>query len=281
MSRIHVFIVVLVALLVVGGSGWFVYKLYVQPQASLRAEQARLEEAKKVEAAAPDPAEVAYAAAVEQTRAAAPADVQAKWSAFLEKFPASPRAAEARAILGPLNMAALFAPGAEGQTVHTVAKGDSLYKIARQNGVTIDLLARANGLDTTMLRIGQPLVVPKTAITATVDRTAKTLRLENNGKFLRDYQLLAVNLPALAAGSPAAVKVSDAVVESGGKRVTFGQKGYSDGSRSIILTPPGGVLTGAPADTAEAQLPPGIVVKDTDLPEIFVLLTRGVPVTIP
>lgn len=280
MSRIHIIIVVLVTLLVVGGSGWFVYELYVRPQAALRAEQKRLAEAKAVEAAAPEPSEVAYATLVEGLKTADPAVVQAKWSAFLESFPDSPRAAEARAALGPANMAALFTPAAEGQIVHTVAKGDSLYKIARKNGVTVDLIARANSLDGTMLQIGQQLVVPKVSITASIDRNAKTLRLDNAGKFLREYPLLSANLPALPAGSTAQVKVSDSVVESSGKRVTYGQKGYSDGGRTIILTPPGGTLSAAAADTPQDQLPPGIVVKDTDMADIFVLLTRGVPVRI-
>lgn len=280
MSRIHIIIVVLVALLVVGGSGWFVYELYVRPQAALRAEQKKLAEAKAAEAATPEPSEAAYAALVGELKTAPPAAAPAKWAAFLESFPGSPRAAEARAALGPANMAALFAPGAEGQTVHVVAKGDSLYKIAKKNGVTIDLVARANNLDGTMLQIGQQLIVPKVEITASIDRMARALRLENGGKFLREYQLLAASIPAVAEGASAEVKVSDSVVESGGKRVTYGQKGYSDGQRTIILTPPGGTLSAAAADTPQDQLPPGLVVKDSDMADIFVLLTRGVPVRI-
>ena len=281
MTRIHIAIVALVAFLVVGGSGWFFYSLYVRPQAALRAEQRQIAKAAEKEAAAPAPDEAAYAALAQQLQGAAPAVVQERWTEFLEAYPDSPRAAEGRAVLGPVNMAALFAPTSnENREIHTVAKGDSLYKIARKQSVTIDLIARANNLDGTMLQIGQQLVVPKMEITATVDLGAKTLRLDNGGKFLREYPLLSAKVPSLTPGTTIEARVSDAVVENGGKRLTYGQKGYSEGSRTLILSSPGVSISSVAADTPEDQLPPGIVVKDTDMADIFVLLTRGVPVTI-
>ncbi|MBE2179133.1 MAG: LysM peptidoglycan-binding domain-containing protein [Chthoniobacterales bacterium] len=281
MSRIHIAIVALVALLVVGGSAWFFYALYVQPRVALRAEQKQLAKVAESEAAAVSPDEAAYTALVQQLQDASPATLQARWAEFLGAYPDSPRAAEARAVLGPSNMAALFDPASrENREVHTVAKGDSLYKIARKQGVTIDLIARANNLEGTMLQIGQQLVVPKVEITAAIDRSAKTLRLDNGGRFLREYPLLSVNVPPAGAGHEIQAKVSDAVVEGDGKRVTYGQKGYKEGRRVLILSSPGFTISSAADDTPENQLPPGIVVKDRDMADIFVLLTRGVPVTI-
>ncbi|AJY47144.1 peptidoglycan DD-metalloendopeptidase family protein [Martelella endophytica] len=43
---------------------------------------------------------------------------------------------------------------------YTVQSGDSLYKIAVANGVTVDALKAANGLSNTNIRIGQKLVIP-------------------------------------------------------------------------------------------------------------------------
>lgn len=281
MSRIHIAIVVLVALLVVGGSAWFIYALYVQPQVALRAEQKQLKKIAEEEASVPTPSEAAYNALIQQLQNASPATVQARWTEFLEAYPDSPHAAEGRSVLGPANIAELFNPSSPGEgEIHTVVKGDSLYKIARRQGVTIDLVARANNLDGTMLQIGQQLTVPKPEISATIDRDVKTLRLDNGGKFLREYPLLSVKIPSVAAGHTVQAKVSDSVVENGGKRLTYGQKGYAEGTRSVLLSVPGASISSAEDGTPEDQLPPGIVVKDSDMADIFVLLSRGVPVTI-
>jgi len=47
-----------------------------------------------------------------------------------------------------------------GKGGYEVQPGDSLAKIARSNGVSVDALKKANGLDTASIRIGQKLVIP-------------------------------------------------------------------------------------------------------------------------
>jgi len=278
MDRAHRLIIVLLAVLIFGGGAWFVYRLYIHPPMAVRAEQRQLDRAEQAAETPEDPSAAAFAAALAATEEAPPEATRARWKQFLAEHPDSPHAPEARARLGPLNMAALLAgqPG-EDQVVHTVVRGDSLSRIARQQGTTIDLLARANHLSGTMLQIGQQLVIPRVEITATLDRGARVLRLHNRGEFLRDYPLLAAEVPGVPEGTTTEVRVVDTIVEYGGRRVTFGQNGYTDGQRTIVLSPPGGSITAAdPEDGAAA----GLVVKKLEMGEIFVLLRRGVPVTI-
>ena len=47
-----------------------------------------------------------------------------------------------------------------GGNVYTVQSGDSLYTIAKANGVTVDSLKAANGLTSSNIRIGQKLATP-------------------------------------------------------------------------------------------------------------------------
>lgn len=47
-----------------------------------------------------------------------------------------------------------------GKGGYEVQPGDSLAKIARSNGVSVDALKKANGLNTASIRIGQKLVIP-------------------------------------------------------------------------------------------------------------------------
>ncbi len=53
------------------------------------------------------------------------------------------------------------APGQADEPVyHRVSKGESLFRIAKQYGVTIDAIKQANNLSSTKLSIGQKLIIP-------------------------------------------------------------------------------------------------------------------------
>ena len=68
---------------------------------------------------------------------------------------------------GLLLLAALFvvagvAAADSAPRVHRVAAGETLYRIAKQHGVTVDLLQQANGIsDPTRLSTGQRLTIPR------------------------------------------------------------------------------------------------------------------------
>ena len=46
-------------------------------------------------------------------------------------------------------------------STYIVKRGDSLYKIARDNNITVDELININNLDNLTIQIGQELLVPK------------------------------------------------------------------------------------------------------------------------
>ncbi|WP_234188802.1 peptidoglycan DD-metalloendopeptidase family protein [Shinella sp. NM-101] len=58
----------------------------------------------------------------------------------------------------------------KGKGGYEVQPGDSLAKIARSNGVSVEALKKANGMQTASIRIGQKLVIPAAGEAAT-DRT--------------------------------------------------------------------------------------------------------------
>jgi len=56
---------------------------------------------------------------------------------------------------------ATAAPPAQGQTVHVVQAGETLFRIAQAYGVTVDDIVAANGLaDRNVIHVGQQLVIP-------------------------------------------------------------------------------------------------------------------------
>ncbi len=63
-------------------------------------------------------------------------------------------------IVGPRTQEAL-APYLRGYVIHTIAKGDTLYRLSRQYGTTLYAIVQANpSADAFRLRIGQQLVIP-------------------------------------------------------------------------------------------------------------------------
>lgn len=283
MDRLHKGIIAVVAVAVAGTAAWFTYDLYIRPRREIALEQRRLEKeaAAKAAEAARDPSLADFEATSGQARDAAPSAARELWAEFLRKHPGSPKAGEVRSYIGPLNSAELFsATSGPGKTVHTVASGDSLFKIAKKYGTTVELVAKANNLTNTMLQVGQQLVVPQTDMKVEVDRAGGTLVLLNRDEFFRAYPLLSSRLPALKEGSTAQCTVVENVVEAGGKKMVFGDKNYSAGRRTVVLSPPGMAVLSVPDGTPASEFPSGLVVSPSDLDEIFVLLRRGVPVTI-
>ena len=46
------------------------------------------------------------------------------------------------------------------KSVHTVAKGDTLYSISRNYGTTVAALQQANGINGSLIRIGEKIMIP-------------------------------------------------------------------------------------------------------------------------
>lgn len=52
------------------------------------------------------------------------------------------------------------APASGSASTHTVVRGDSLWKIAKQYGVTVDAIKQANGLSNDTAVLGAKLMIP-------------------------------------------------------------------------------------------------------------------------
>jgi LysM repeat protein len=264
---------------ILGGSGYFAYEYFMKPR------QLDMQEKKLAESAPtppPDPSIAAFAALKPMMESEAP-EARAALDAFLGSYPESPNAPEVRAAVGKLNAARLLSPdpGPE-KTTYSVVSGDSLVKIAAKQKSGAELIYRVNRLSTINLKIGQQLVIPKLDTALVVDRAAKTLTLLNGGEFVREYAVRSMKLPPAAAKGEVAAKVSDKIAMKGAARAAFGTKDFEGSERSIMLGTSGVVVRGVPAageDGAVPPMPPGIVLDPSDVEELFVLTTKGTPVT--
>lgn len=289
-------ILVLVAA-IAGGTGYFVYQFHLKPQKLDREEKIAAAEAPPP-TPPPDPSLAAFEALKPQLEANTP-EAASAISAFLEQFPDAPNSREARAALGKFNASAFFSPTpGPGKTEYAVVSGDSLVRIASKFKTGAELVYRVNQLPNINLRIGQQLVIPQFDASIVIDREAQTLTINNQGAFFREYPAVSFRLPG-AASAGAEGKVGDKFVMKEGKRLPFGDKGYEEGERWILIgiggltvrstpptppvAPPAEGTDPAAAATptpSPAPMPAGIVLSPEDAAEVFVLVSRGTPVTI-
>jgi LysM repeat protein len=269
---VRTLIILVLVGLILGGSAYFAYELYWKPR--------KLDREDKAAAASgeiPDYTLPAFQKAADLERSGDIEGARAAWGTFIRDFANAPKIAEAKAALGRINTGLVFSPAPSPEKVtYSVGKGDSLVKIASKFKSNAELIFRANNMETINLKIGQTLVIPQLDMSVVVDRKAGTVTLFNKGQFFKEYQTLSLKTPGVSAS--AKTKVADKIALQGSNRVAFGQKNYSGSERWVMLGSAGLVIRSAP-EGAEAP-PPGIIVAQSDIEEIFLLVSRGTPVTI-
>lgn len=270
MTLFRVLVILLMVAAILGGSVYYSYELFWKPNLP-----------PPIEAPPPpppDPSVVAY----EKARAlGVKGDRKAERTAlmaFLSQYPDSAKAAEAASKLGEMNARRIFSPRESADDLpYQVRKGDSLVRIASKFKTNAELIYRVNNLETINLQIGQELHIPQIDISMVVDPKGETITLFESGEFFKRYPIVSGAKGRQVA--PGTTKVTDKLALQGSDRVAFGAKNYAGCDRWIMLGRPGLVIRGLPEDGGESP-PAGILVSPVDIEEIFLLVSRGVPVTI-
>ena len=275
---VKIFITLFLVAVIFGGAAYYAYNLYLKPQKIVKTKFAAI--------ARPAPTPNRAAADFDALNASLKVKPRQEAMAILQKFlidnPTSTKSAEARKLLGDLNIEEFFSrnPGPT-KTEYIVMPGDSLARIASKNKVSFDLIIRANNIDRLLIHPGDRFMIPMGNFTLEISSQNKVVTLKDNGAFFKEYPLIAASLPSNLPAE--GVTVMEKIAWHDGKRVAFGDKNYVGSSRWISLTTNGltlysSVEDGSPLDIetpgSGAQLSPG------DLEEIFALVNRGTPVTI-
>jgi len=263
-------ILVLTAL-IFGTAAYFSYELYWKPQQLDRLDK----EAKAITPVSITPTDYtlpAYEKAVQAQKTGDVAAGRAALTDFIANYPTSPNIPAAKKLLGELNSRQFFSKtDTSDKVVYTVASRDSLVKIASKFKSSAELIFQVNNLENINLQIGQRLAIPQVDTTVVLNRKAQTITVNNKGQFFREYTILSYKSP----NPPAGGKVTDKFGLKDSKRIPFGDKEYADCDRVIMIS--GGATIRGIAEGAPP--PPGIIVSDDDAEEIFLLVSRGTPVT--
>ena len=270
-------ILALVGMLVGGGAGAY-YFLVQQPK---QQDEKEAHDAAPGGQPTPDPSAAEFEKIRDLRRNQQYAEAHTATEEFLTRYPDSSVRDEAETMLGELNVMDLLsnAPGPD-KVEYTVQRGDVIDRVAHKTKCNEELLFQANGLERTMLRIGQKLRAPQVDFAVEVHLREHELVLLNHGRFFKSYAV--ENTKAVAKKFPDIhTKVQEKQATKDGRRVAFGTKDYSGSLRSVTLAgQPGYTIYGA-EDTPDKPLSGnGLALAPTDAEEVHMLVSVGTPVTI-
>jgi LysM repeat protein len=275
MAIVRTLIILALVGLILGGSAFFAYELYWKPR---RLDMEDKATSSQGPGGVPDYTLPAFEKAADLQRKGEIDKARSAWVEFIANYPDSPKIGEAKRALGSINTGQVLSPvPSPEKTSYAVSKGDSLVKIASKFKSNPELIFRVNNLQTINLKIGQQLVIPQLDMSIVVDRKARAVTLFNRGQFFKEYQAVALKTPGVSTS--VRTKVADKIALQGSNRVAFGDKNYSGSERWIMLSATGLAIRGLP-EGAGAAPPSGIIVAQPDIEEIFLLVSRGTPVTI-
>jgi LysM repeat protein len=272
--------VLLLAVVVFGGAALVSYNLFVKPERTMRAEKSGEIPVEPV----PDISLPEFQAAAKLRQEGRLTEARDALILLLQKYPSGLHLEEAKDLLGAVNIDILFTnyQTPEKQT-YIVRSGEVLAKIAAKLKTTPELIMHTNGLNNTMLRVGQVLQISHPDFSIFIQRKAQTIVVLNHGQFFKRYRVKTVRL---SAKQPPRIntRVAEVLAFRGGKRVGFGTKEYPGSTRWIRLNQPGYYLY-AEADSTHrdesGQSPPsGLGLAASDMEELSSLVNAKTAVTI-
>lgn len=271
--------VLFLAIIIFGGAAWFGYNFVFKEGIEVAKEQrGEVTPEPRLDLTLPE-----YEAAAKLRQEGKMPEARAALAAFIQKFPTSPHADEAKDLLGEINISIFLSrtPSPEKEE-YIVKPGDVLQKVARKVKSTPELIMRMNNLSGTMLRIGERLLVSHPDFSIVVQRKQKVLVLLNHGGFFRQYHIREEKLPAKMS-SKAQSKVVEVMAWRDGKRVGFGTKEFIGSTRWVRLSSQAYTIYAVPDSAHQVVQPPppqGIGLAAGDVEELSSLVNKQTSVTI-
>ncbi len=270
----------LLAVVIFGAAALFSYKIFIRPELVLRAEKRSV----ATPFPTPDVGLPEFKEALKLKEEGKLTEARAAFTAFIQKYSSGPHVGEAQDLLGDINTSILLsnypAPEKEEYIVHS---GDVLARIAAKTKTTPELIMRTNNLSSTMLRVGQKLLISRPDFSILIQRHAKWLYLLNHGQFFKRYRLRDEKLPP---NQPPKIttRVAEIMAWKNGKRIGIGSRNFLNSTRWIRLAAPGYILYSEPDDSHQIlEIPPpgqGIGMSATDVEELSSLVNTKTAVTI-
>ncbi len=279
-------VILVLAVAVFGGGGYYTYRLYIQPEIELQKEK---DLPAKPPLAIQDPTVGEYQKCLQVEAAGDPLAARRSYVDFLDAYPDSSKAEEARNRLGAIQSALLLSPRASpDKLAYIVRPGDVVNKLSNRLKTSPELLLEINQLDSVNLRVGQRLFYTEANFSVTIDRPASKVLVLRERNFFCQFPILSVQGNAKIGPqkkgppSPLSVKVQDKPSWKEGQRLGFGEKGYREATKWVVFAPAGHTLFEEDSEggSGKPKPPSGYGLEADAVRVLSALLRKGDTVTI-
>ena len=200
---------------------------------------------------------------------------------LLQQNPDAATAAAAQERLGQASVKLILSPTPAPEAVaYTVAPGDTLAKIAKRMGTTVELLRAANPVRGDFIRIGDRLKVTKAHFNVVVDKSQNTLTLKNGEEVVKIYRCSTGTNGITPAGT---FKIVNRMIDPVWKGIVApGDPQNPLGTRWLGFDLPQYGIHGTndPKSIGQPVTKGCVRLVNSDAEELYTLLPEGTPVTI-
>jgi lipoprotein-anchoring transpeptidase ErfK/SrfK len=194
-------------------------------------------------------------------------------------------AEKAVALLGELNTQIIFTAAAAPEKVdHTIAAGDTLGKLAKKFGTTIELIKKANGLSSDVIKLDNRIRIYQAKFAVEVSKSANTLTVTDKGTIFKRYRVGTGQYNRTPAGE---FKIMNRMEKPpwyrpDGRAIPFGDPENILGTHWLGLDVPRYGIHGTwETNSIGQQSSAGCIrLLNDDVAELYILLPIGTPVTI-
>ncbi|MEA3305477.1 MAG: L,D-transpeptidase family protein [Candidatus Omnitrophota bacterium] len=204
---------------------------------------------------------------------------------LLAEYPESNLVRKSRIELDKLNIKILFSPIAtENSVFYEVKTGDTLSRIAKNFGTTVELIMKSNNLKSSLIKPGMKLKISKAKYGILVDKSQNTLILKSGSEVLKTYTVSTGADDSTPAGTyEIANKLINPVWYNAGAVVPSGSPENILGSRWMGFTaiPGYGIHGTRDESTIGRHVTAGCVrMKNMDVEELYSIIPAGAEVVI-
>ena len=183
-----------------------------------------------------------------------------------------------------MRMNAILSPAETPDSIlHQVAKGDTLYDLAKKYGTTVELIKKSNKLSSDTIRVGQKLKVTKIKFSILVEKRGNYLILEADGKRLKKYPVATGENGSTPAGTFKIInKIENPTWYRVGAVVPPESPENILGTRWLGFDKPGYGIHGTTLpETIGTQSSKGCIrMKNSDAEELYDLIPQGTTVNV-
>jgi hypothetical protein len=181
-----------------------------------------------------DPGERVFQKAHELLALGKVPEARIKLMSIIRIYPGSPAAPAARKIISSMNLDELFSPAQTGgKQVHQVKRGDSWTSLTTRYRTTVECVMALNGI---LVRrdpqVDDEWLMMPLDFRLLVEPRRKAVSLWDGGRFVCEFAALEMP-PQSSLGPPLRTKIKSRSAQIDGKRVTAGQREFSDAVKTL------------------------------------------------